>query len=316
MKIIKILWVDDKFQDPNDSFTKKVDSDIQECQDKDNTIVVIKLSNREDFLKELSLNNNKYAAIILDGEVPDKRNDTPETKNFDLYLRPIDRLNYKVLKYVYSSYPDQVEKMATEYGFEIRDKSDIEPYDLLVEIKDCLALEFPIAPELIMSIRENFISRTNNGYMRNIIDSYYDPNNAPLDDMRFVLEEICDKIIGLGVIPATSVYPNANLRGKVEALLHFDKSSKITTIPYNVCPIEIQHAIRCVEQCSQTYSHFQGTIAGRMNSTIYQNYENYYKDMAYNAFFLIVKWYYGFMLNERNYPSNGIYTDKNKIYYI
>lgn len=173
MNTIKILWVDDKFMDPNDSFTKRVNEDIEDCQDLSNIIIVDKVSNRDDFLNRLS-SKTKYAAIILDAQTADKINDSPDIKTFDLHLRPIDKLNYNVLKYVYSSYPDQIAKMAHEYGFDIRDKSEIEPYDLITEIKDRLSLEFPIVPELMMSIRENFISESNEKYLRNIIDGYYD----------------------------------------------------------------------------------------------------------------------------------------------
>ena len=53
MKTIKILWVDDKFLDPDASFTKRVKEDIEECQDIENTIDVDMVSNREDFLKKV-----------------------------------------------------------------------------------------------------------------------------------------------------------------------------------------------------------------------------------------------------------------------
>ena len=50
--------------DPNDSFTKRVNEDIEDCQDLSNTIIVDKVSNRDDFLNRLS-SKTKYAAGII-----------------------------------------------------------------------------------------------------------------------------------------------------------------------------------------------------------------------------------------------------------
>lgn len=316
MNTIKILWVDDKFMDSNNSFTKRVNEDIDECQDPSNTIIVDKVSNRDDFLNRLS-SKTKYAAIILDAQTADKINDSPDIKTFDLHLRPIDKLNYNVLKYVYSSYPDQIAKMAHEYGFDIRDKSEIEPYDLITEIKDRLSFEFPIVPEIMMSIRENFISESNEKYLRNIINGYYDAESVPLEDMRYILEDIFVHLTKTRLINFNALPKNAGLSDKIKFLLEGGELNGTRIhIPYWVCPIEIRYAMQCLEPCSQLYHHDSSTVWSRMENMVFKNsYEQFFKEMAYNAFFLTMRWYYHFMLNEKNSPSNGNYSNKHKQYY-
>jgi len=317
MRVIKILWVDDKFLDPEDKFTKRVKEDIDECQDQENMIDVDMVSNREDFLKFLASSKTKYVAIILDAETSDRVNDSPDIKTFDLHLRPVDKLNYNIMKFVYSSYPDQVKKMALEYGFDIRDKSEIEPYDLLVEIKDRLDLEFPIVPELIMSVREGFISQSNEKYMRNIVSSYSDNDRTPLEDMRYILEDIFEHLVNIKLINYKALSATGSLSAKVDYLVHGGQINGTKYfVPYNVCPIEVRYAIQCLDPCSQIYHHNQNTTWQRMESKTFKDqYEHFFKEMAYNAFFITVRWYYNFMYNERITPSNGNFINKQKSYY-
>ncbi len=317
MKEVKILWVDDQFQDLNSKFSQRVKDDIDECQDMDNTIYVDMVSNRDDFIKNLTSPKKKYAAIILDAETADSINDSPDVKNFDLHLRPIDKLNYKVMKYVYSAYPDEVKKMAIEYGFDIRDKNVIEPYDLLVEIKDRLELEFPLVPELMMSVREGFISASNEKYIHNIVQSYYDIDKIPLEDMRYVMEDIFEHLVKLRLINYKALSATGSLSAKVDYLINGgENDGKKHLVPYHVCPIEVRYAFLSLEPCSQIYHHNYKTTWQRMDSTIFKNqYEQFFKEMAYNAFFIIVRWYYHFMHNEKTSPSNGVFLDKRKKYY-
>lgn len=317
MNVIKILWVDDKFQDPNHSFTQNVQEDIAECQDQENTIDVDMVSNREDFIKHLNSAKTKYAAIILDAETVDSPDDSPDIKTFGLHLRSVDNLNYKIMKYVYSSFPDQVEKMAVEYGYVIRDKSKTNPYELLLEIKDHLVMEFPVVPELMMSIREGFISALNEKYMRNIVQSYYNVNNVPLEDMRYILEDIFKQLEKLRLIDFRAYSVPGRLSAKVNLLLNGGEiDGKKFFIPYNICPIEVRYAVQCLEPCSQLYHHDYNTTWERMNNQTFKNqYEQFFKEMAYNAFFITMRWYYHFMSNEKQSPSNGVFTNKKKNYY-
>ena len=110
---------------------------------------------------------------------------------------------------------------------------------------------------------------------------------------------------------------NAGLSDKVKFLLEGGElnGTKIH-IPYWVCPIEIRYAMQCLEPCSQLYHHDSNTVWSRMDNMVFKNsYEQFFKEMAYNAFFLTMRWYYHFMLNEKNSPSNGIYSNKHKQYY-
>ena len=317
MRKIQILWVDDKFQDSNDTFTKRVKEDIDESQDQYNRIDVDMVSNRQDFLKFLATADKKYAAIILDAETADSNNDSPDIKTFDLHLRPVDKLNYNVMKYVYSSYPDQVKQMAIEYGFVIKDKTDVEPYDLLVEIKDSIESEFPVVPELIMSLREGFISASNEKYMRRIIQSYYDVSETPLEDMRYILENIFKHLISLRLINLKALSDPNSLKVQVDYLVYggtIDGTKNY--IPYWVCPMEVRYAIQCLEPCTQLYHHDYDKMYQRMDSSIFTSqYEQFFKEMAYNAFFITMRWYYHFMYNEKVSPSHGDFTNKKKKYY-
>ena len=318
MKTIKILWVDDKFLDPDASFTKRVKEDIVECQDIENTIDVDMVSNREDFLTKLSSpDRTKYVAIILDAETADNINDSPDINTFNLHMRPIDNLGYKTMKYVYSSYPEQVRKMALDYGFEVKDKADIEPYDLLVEIKGRIQTEFPIVPEIMMAVREGFItSKENEKHMIDIIKAYHDPNSVPLESMRYILENIFLHLKDMYLFNLKALSSN-KLSDYVDYLINGGAyNNKKYFVPYNVCPIEVRYAIQCLEPCTQIYHHDYETVWARMNNNIYTNqYESFFKEMAYNAFFITMKWYYRFMKNEQSNPSKGQFTDREKLYY-
>ena len=166
--------------------------------------------------------------------------------------------------------------------------------------------------ECLYLFQEGYINSENRSKMNNLLQKYSerDPSFAPYNDMRQILENMFFKLYDYGEIPnnrerifnkclsfiAKECETFKDERGKE----HVDYKKPL--FPLNKCGQEIKYVLKYLGDITNMYSHYleQNPNYLRQGEVVLE-YNELLQDSIYPAFFIAMKWYYGFMT--KNYPN-------------
>lgn len=319
-----ILWLDDYFgQLPENAegYIKKALKTFN--RDVDDAIEygfkVKGVDTFEAFAEEMR-NIDRYDAIILDLRGMTK--DGQESDSIIMYARELIRENKQVLTYIYSANLDDESKIFSLPLEDLRNAGHVfgkgESISIMYErIKQDLdsSLRFYVGYEYCLNLfTENYLSSENRGIMDEILIHYntLDDTYQPYNGMRQILEDLCNELVSVGVIPKNIYFKDDELKTlnqRIDYLAKFyhthnDKNKNGKPIfeydnpivPFSVCSREIKYIFNFLKDITNKYSHFlkeNPNYLGPGESA--HQYNRLVKQSCYPAFFVVMKWYYNYM---------------------
>ena len=128
--------------------------------------------------------------------------------------------------------------------------------------------------------------------------------------MRQILEDLCNGLVSVGVIPQNIYFKDDELRTlnqRIDYLVklchtHKDENGKTIfeydnpIVPFSVCSREIKYIFNFLKDITNKYSHFlkeNPNYLGPGESA--HQYNRLVKQSCYPAFFVAMKWYHNYM---------------------
>lgn len=321
----KVLWLDDDFQSPIDNPEGESEAQINFRRDalvsdaelaEDYGIEVKIACNYEEFDAKLH-DYSRYNAVIFDLRGLDNvniDNNRVMGKAKDL----ADKIP-GLLEYVYSA---NIEDPAFDITIgELKDlgrcfSKALGPEQMFQKIKDDLDSSlgyYKGHEECLYLLQEGYIDSENQSKMNNLLQKYSerDPIFAPYNDMRHILENMLQKLVHYKEIEVDEKGDSFNNSISYIAEYYkpyFDEAGKKQydykqpLFPLNKCRQEIKYVLKYLRDITNRYSHFlkQNPNYLRQGEAVLE-YNTLLQDSVYPAFFIAMKWYYGFMTQ---YHSN------------
>lgn len=149
------------------------------------------------------------------------------------------------------------------------------------------------------------------GQMKTLLKNIEDDTYLPFNDMRQILENMLDTLTQSGVIPAqtvgTDTYSTFNKRMDYVTKQCPTRSVNGRNIvdwnnpcvPYNDCRHEIKWVLDFMGNITNRYSHYQNANPNfLLSGDLLLEYNKSIRKIAYEAFFVSMKWYYGYMISK------------------
>ena len=319
----KVLWLDDDFQSPIDNPEGESEAQINFRRDalasdaklaEDYGIEVYNACNYEEF-DDLLRDYSRYNAVIFDLRGLDNvniDNNRVMGKAKDL----ADKIP-GLLEYVYSA---NIEDPAFDITIgELKDlgrcfSKALGPELMFQKIKDDLDSSlgyYKGHEECLYLLQEGYIDSENQSKMNNLLQKYSekDPSFAPYNDMRHILENMLQKLVFYKEIKVGDEkgdsfnkrlsYISEDCETSIDERtgkkwVHYDKP----LFPLSKCRQEIKYVLKYLGDITNMYSHFlkQNPDYLRQGEVVLE-YNTLLQDSVYPAFFIAMKWYYGFMSN-------------------
>lgn len=310
-----ILWLDDYFGQAKKSDQKVFFRDVDDAIEYG--FKVKGVDTFEAFAEEMR-NIDRYDAIILDLRGMTKNGQ--ESDSIIMYARDLIRENKQVLTYIYSANIDDESKIFSLPLENLRNAGHVfgkgESVSIMYEkIKQDLdsSLRFYVGYEYCLNLfTENFLSCENRSIMDKILLNYntLDDTYQPYNGMRQILEDLCNELVSVGVIPKSIYYKDDELKTLNQRLkylaetchTHKDKNNNFIIeydkpmVPLSVCSQEIKYVFKYLADITNNYSHFlkkNPNYLGLGESA--HQYNRLVKQSCYPAFFVAMKWYYNYM---------------------
>lgn len=310
-----ILWLDDYFGQAKKSDQKVFFRDVDDAIEYG--FKVKGVDTFEAFAEEMR-NIDRYDAIILDLRGMTKNGQ--ESDSIIMYARDLIRENKQVLTYIYSANIDDESKIFSLPLEDLRNAGHVfgkgESVSIMYEkIKQDLdsSLRFYVGYEYCLNLfTENYLCSENRGIMDEILVHYNTLNDTyqPYNGMRHILEDLCNGLVRVGLIPKCIYYKDDELKTLNQRLkylaefchTHTDENNKQIfeydnpMVPFSVCSIEIKYIFKFLKDITNNYSHFLEKNPDYLGfgESAYQ-YNRLVKQSCYPAFFVAMKWYYNYM---------------------
>lgn len=311
-----VLWMDDDFAGPDFSNGEDIVNVRREgflddvAQAKKYGLVPDPAMNIEEFKEKFSRNPDKYQAVILDimGLNP---NDSTDESALAQALKLVEKTN--VLTYVYSNNPDKPGHKDYIKVFIPADHAISKAGNVCETLYAKIVSDLEDANKCFKG-HEECLNLLNEGYlstyiqMKSILNHIDDAAYLPFNDMRQVLENMLDTLTQANVIPIQTVgadtystfnkrmdyvtkqCPTRNVNGKI--IVDWNNPC----LPYSDCRHEIKWVLDFMGNITNRYSHYQNTSPNfLLNGELLSEYNQSIRKIAYEAFFVSMKWYYGYM---------------------
>ncbi len=224
--------------------------------------------------------------VAEDNDDFDDKYMNPNVLRFDLIIRNVKRAGRAFYKGL------GVDRLIKK----LKDDLDKE-HDCFVGHEECLSL-----------VNKGYLNKELLKEMTNIVKSCKDREDCslqPLNDMRKILENIVDNLLRLGEIKKCK---KGSLKDEIYYISEFCEKDKYGNIdpakpyfPYSKCGQEIKLILSFLERMTQDQSHFFSSKKEKADYLLDgDNILVYYKlikECISSAFFVSMKWYYGFMEN-------------------
>lgn len=262
-----ILWLDDYFGQAKKSDQKVFFRDVDDAIEYG--FKVKGVDTFEAFAEEMR-NIDRYDAIILDLRGMTKNGQ--ESDSIIMYARDLIRENKQVLTYIYSANIDDESKIFSLPLEDLRNAGHVfgkgESVSIMYEkIKQDLdsSLRFYVGYEYCLNLfTENYLSSENRGIMDEILVHYntLDDTYQPYNGMRQILEDLCNELVSVGVIPKNIYFKDDELKTlnqRIDYLAklchtHKDEDGKKIfeydnpIVPFSVCSREIKYIFNFLKQ--------------------------------------------------------------------
>lgn len=310
-----ILWLDDYFGQAKKSDQKVFFRDVDDAIEYG--FKVKGVDTFEAFAEEMR-NIDRYDAIILDLRGMTKNGQ--ESDSIIMYARDLIRENKQVLTYIYSANIDDESKIFSLPLEDLRNAGHVfgkgESVSIMYEkIKQDLdsSLRFYVGYEYCLNLfTENYLSSENRGIMDEILVHYntLDDTYQPYNGMRQILEDLCNELVSVGVIPKNIYFKDDELKTlnqRIDYLAklchtHKDEDGKKIfeydnpIVPFSVCSREIKYIFNFLKDITNKYSHFLKENPNYLDpGESSHQYNRLVKQSCYPAFFVAMKWYYNYM---------------------
>ena len=319
----KILWFDDDFESVKEeaSFdekdTRKTFQEDAEMSS-DYGIGVVGVPNYEMFCEEIK-KLPSYQAVIFDLKGLEK------DKNASDRVMPealeLIKANKDLPTFVYSANVTS-EKFELTIGC-LQDQGRCFPkalgvtplYEKIVEVLDSNLHYYQTHKECLQLFSKNYLNATaNRNRMDELLKMYEakDKSYSPYNNMRHILEDMLETLVDIGLIDSKfeefaprmsyltkSFNPQKDDSGntrKKDGKTQWDYENP--SVPFSTCRREIKYVLHFLGNITNRYSHFledepeylrQGELVLEYNYLIQQS--------VYPAFFVAMKWFYGYMEN-------------------
>lgn len=321
-----ILWFDDDFT------TEKSDDRIIEARrisfkndverSKEYGIQYDTACTYEEFAEKIQKNEGQYQAVILDlmGLNPNNSSDDTgiykaeeillKTQGILKYVLSNNTNNPKFKDFIYVKFgKENIFSKATDWDLmfsKIKNDLDGNLYYYLGH-EECLWL-----------FNEGFLdSKDNRGRMDKIMKSWVNNESQTIlyNDIRQILENMLIKIAMLPQNKDMISYTNQNDVDSFNSKMYYitDKYNEINgkknyndpKMPYSKCSHEIKRVLKYLGDLTNRYSHYQNNhpdylLPGNLQS----EYDPYFMTSIYNAFYIAMKWFYGYMVKESQLVPN------------
>ena len=315
MNKYRILWLDDDFlpliQDPSSdqedinktrrTFLRDVNKASKYQIDVDG------VPSLNPFLEKLK--NNHYQAVVFDLMGLDNQN----IDNIYVIKEALDSISgHQLLAYVYSNNSN-----ADIFDITLKDiKDNGRCFDkglgckplfekIVADLKQDLNV-YENHEECLLLLNHHFISPELRPYMDDILKSYNQQKKGcvPLNSMRQILENMLQSLVDRGDIK-DSVHSFSD-RIRYVAELCEKKKGKVDydspLFPYSKCRAEVKLLLSFLGNMTQEGSHF---MTNKKQDPEYllpgealQDFNRPIVECAYLAFFVVMKWFYGYILND------------------
>lgn len=311
-----ILWLDDDFVGPDYSNGDDIINARREgflddvAQAKQFGLVPDPAVDIEEFKKKFSRNPEKYQAVVLD--IMDLNpNDSSDESALAEALRLVEKTN--VLVYVYSNNPDKPghkdyikvhvpsDHVVSKAG-NVCDKLYSKIVDDLNDENKC----FIAHKECLYLLNKGYLSTYTQ--MKLILTNIDDETYLPFNDMRQVLENMLDTLVQSGIIPAQTVGSNTytTFNKRMDYITQDCPERTINgkkiidwnnpCVPYSDCRHEIKWVLDFMGNITNRYSHYQNANPNfLLSGDLLSEYSKSIRKISYEAFFVSMKWYYGYM---------------------
>lgn len=316
-----ILWLDDDFAEVKDPMACDAITlrRLGFQEDASNAEIfgfnVDKAIDFEEFKIKYTANSQKYQVIILD--IKELNPEDPTDDGVIYKIRDLISSNKSVLSYIYSGNTDkEAHKYFLETYFKDRafNKGDTSNA-LFLKIKEdlCKLLHcYAGHEECLCLYNEGYLCNTKQR-MDTLVTNYNDKKQGnlntyfPYNDMRVVLEDMLDTLQNItGDIPA-GIIDN-------DDYLSFNKKIRYISIdcekdpethevlwdkpkfPYTKCRHEIKNVINFLGNITNRYSHYvSNSPSYLLSGEELSAYNMPIQEATYTAFFVVMKWFYGYM---------------------
>lgn len=330
----KILWLDDAFLPiiPNSNDDENERREIFQSDVKlatDYNIDVVGVSNYDSFLEKLK-DSGQYQAVIFDlrGLDPDD--------SLNDYVMPEALEKVKdipnILVYVYSA-----NKNADKFDIPLRairqkgncfsKASGVELlYEKIISDLNTDLQYYKGREECLMLFNKSFLDPDNRIKMDNIFRYENEVDHIPYNDMRQILEDMLNQLVKIGDIKIrekedADTYNRFNKRMEyITKSCDYKRDSSGNIIkgtndkfvidfnkplfPFEMCSREIKYVLSFLCDITNKYSHFLEINPKYLRKDeTNMEYNTLIKKSVYIAFYISMKWYYGYMSNKFVYIS-------------
>lgn len=323
----KVLWFDDDFsteQIYDDDKTKtRREAFLNDAeQANDFGIEYDTACTIEEFENIFQKSENLYQAVIFDikGLNP---NDSSDENGIYKANKLVDK-SKGVLKYVYSGNIDKPEHKAFLDNYFHKDNVFSKADDIVLLFKkikndlDEKLYYYQGHEECLWLFNEGFLnSKDNRGRMDNIMESWVNNESQTIlyNDIRHILENMLTTIAMLPQNINMLSYMNQNDVESFNSKMYFitdayneingKKNYNDPKMPYSKCSHEIKRVLKYLGDLTNRYSHYQNNhpdylLPGNLQS----EYDPYFRKSIYNAFYIAMKWFYGYMVKESQMVPN------------
>ncbi|MBQ3189945.1 MAG: hypothetical protein IJA95_02700 [Bacteroidaceae bacterium] len=315
-----ILWLDDDFIGPDytngeDIINARRESFLDDVRLAEKfELNIDSAKDIDEFKTKFAQNPGKYQAVILD--IMDLNPDDATDESALSEAIDMVKMSKGVLIYVYSNNPDKPGhkdyiKRKLPIGHSISKAGNVEEL-LYSKIVNDLSVElhyFTGHEECLELLNKGYLNTQNQ--MKTILKNIKDDTYMPFNDIRQVLENMLETMVGSGIIPRTSVgndkYSTFNKRmeyitKQCPEINHNGKKIVDWNNPcvsYSDCRHEIKWVLDFLGNISNRYSHYQNANPNfLLSGELLEEYSTTIRKITYESFFVAMKWYLGYMTNK------------------
>lgn len=315
-----ILWLDDDFTGPDytngeDIINARRENFLDDVRLAEKfELNIDSAKNMDEFKTKFVHNPGKYQAVILD--IMDLNPDDSTDESALAEALEIVKKSKNVLVYVYSNNPDKpghkdYMKVHLPAGHAISKAGDVRDklYSKIVSDLSEGLQYFAGHEECFELLNKGYLNTQDQ--MKTILKNIKDDTYMPYNDMRQVLENMLETMVGSGIIPRTSVgndkYSTFNKRmeyitKQCPEINHNGKKIVDWNNPcvsYSDCRHEIKWVLDFLGNISNRYSHYQNANPNfLLSGELLEEYSTTIRKITYESFFVAMKWYLGYMTNK------------------
>lgn len=306
-----ILWLDDDFIGPDftsgeNSLNTRREGFLDDVSlAKKFNLLIDSACTIEEFKEKFTRSPEKYQAVILD--IMDLNpEDSMDESALPEALCLVNKTS--VLVYIYSNNPRKTGhkdyiKVLVPADRVISKGGDINSklYLKIVKDLDDELYYFMGHDECLQLLNKSYI--TASSQMKTILRNMNDETYLPFNDMRQVLENMLETLIQCKIIPSNingdDTYDTFNKR--MDYITRWGKNMDWNKpyIPYSDCSHEIKWVLNFMGNITNRYSHYQETSPNYLlTGELLSEYRDSIRKIAYESFFVSMKWFYGYMKNK------------------